>query len=246
MKKYNHFLLAVTFIVGIQFSTLAQGPFSLGLKAGVSIPNLKSSGSNPLDKGWESRSGPYFGIVAMYALSDNFALTSELNFSSQGGKRIGAQAIPNPNTPPIPTYLYASFKNVAVINYAEVPIMLNYKINLGGPVHIDIQGGLYGGLLLRAKNVSSGQSEVYLDEALTIPVSPSQSFDHTTNIKNDLKSFNYGVQFGAGAGYDFHSSTLRLIAGGNYGLTTIQKDKANGDDHTGALTVSLAYLINLK
>lgn len=245
MKKINFFLLALSYLMCMQLSATAQGPFSLGVKAGVSIPNLKSSGSNPLDKGWESRSGPCFGIVAMYNLSNNFALTSELNFSSQGGKRTGAQAIPNPNIPPIPEYLYANFKNEAIINYAELPVMLNYKIQLGGPLHIDLQGGFYGGILLRAKNVSSGESMIYLDEALTIPVSPSQSFDHTTNIKDELKSFNYGLQFGAGAAYDFHTSTLRLMAGGNYGLTSIQKDKANGDDRTGALTVCLAYLVNL-
>ncbi|MEO8116419.1 MAG: outer membrane beta-barrel protein, partial [Bacteroidota bacterium] len=167
------------------------------------------------------------------------------NYASQGGKRSGAQAIPNPNNPPIPAYLYADFKNIAILNYAEVPIMAMYTFGSSSAMHIVIQGGVYGGFLLRAKNVSSGESMIYLDEQLTIPVSASQSFDHTTDIKDDINSFNYGIQGGAGVSFDLSSGSLRILAGGNYGLTSIQKDTANGNDHTGALTVTVAYLINL-
>lgn len=245
MKKFIAFFLASSFILLCNVDSSAQVTISLGVKAGVSIPNLKSKGDNPLDKGWASRSGPYGGLVADVHLSQNFAITAELNYASQGGKRSGAQAIPNPNNPPIPAYLYADFKNIAILNYAEVPVMATYKFNSASKMHVIVQAGLYGGFLLRAKNVSSGESMIYLDEQLTIPVSASQSFDHTTNIKEDIKSFNYGIQGGAGVSFDMSSGSLRILAGGNYGLTSIQKDTANGNDHTGALTVTVAYLFNL-
>ncbi len=245
MKKMNAIIIMLCFIIFGNIAADAQVAISLGVKAGVSIPNLKSKGDNPLDKGWESRSGPYAGLVADVHLSENFAITAELNYASQGGKRTGIQAIPNPYNPPIPEYLYADFKNIAIINYAEVPVMATYKFNSASKTHVLVQAGVYGGFLLRAKNVSSGEGMIYLDEQLTVPVSEVQSFDHTTNIKDDIKSFNYGIQGGAGVSYDMHSGSLRLIAGGNYGLTAIQKDTANGNDHTGALTVTVGYLFNL-
>ena len=34
-------------------------------------------------------------------------------------------------------------------------------------------------------------------------------------------------------------------AGGNYGLVKIQKDKSNGENNTGAATVTLGYIIQL-
>lgn len=245
MKKIHAFILALCFFVLKNNTADAQVTISLGAKAGLSIPNLQSKGDNPLDKGWESRSGPYVGLLADVHLSENFAISAELNYASQGGKRSGAQAIPNPNNPPIPAYLYADFKNIAILNYAEVPLMATYKFGSASATHFIVQGGVYGGFLLRAKNVSSGEGMVYLDEKLTIPVSASQSFDHTTNIKDDIKSFNYGIQGGVGVSFDMSSGALRIVAGGNYGLTSIQKDTANGNDHTGALTITLGYLFNL-
>ncbi len=246
MKKIISSFIIVCFLILGNNQADAQVSISLGAKAGLSIPNLKSKGDNPLDKGWESRSGLYAGLMADINLSENFAISTELNFSSQGGKRTGAQAIPNPNNPPIPAYLYADFKNIAVINYAEVPLMATYKFGSSSNVHIVVQAGVYGGFLLRAKNVSSGNSIIYLDEQLTIPVTADpENFDHTTNIKDDIKSFNYGIQGGAGVSFDLPSGSLRIMAGGNYGLTTIQKDQANGNDHTGALTLTVGYLFNL-
>ncbi|MBS1730333.1 MAG: PorT family protein [Bacteroidetes bacterium] len=245
MKRILVIVMAFACLVLFSNNTFAQVSISLGAKAGVSIPNLKSKGDNPLDNNWKSRSGPYMGLVADVHLSENFALTGELNFASQGGKRIGAQAIPNPNNPPIPTYLYADFSNIAVMNYAEVPVMATYTFSSLSKMHFLLQAGVYGGFLLRAKNVSSGEGMIYLDEQLTIPVSPTQSFDHTTNIKDDIKSFNYGVQGGLGISFDMSKSILRFVVGGNYGLTTIQKDTANGSDHTGALTITVAYLFHI-
>ncbi|MEO7211059.1 MAG: porin family protein [Chitinophagaceae bacterium] len=244
MKKFHAFIFTMCFLV-MNNSADAQVSISLGVKAGLSIPNLKSKGDNPLDKGWESRSGLYGGLVADVHFSENFAITTELNYSSQGGKRTGAQAIPNPNPPP--QYLYADFKNIAIINYAEVPVMATYKFSSASKTHLIVQGGVYGGFLLRAKNVSSGESLIYLDEQLTIPVplSPTQNFDHTTDIKEDIKSFNYGIQGAAGFTFDLASGSIRILAGGNYGLTSIQKDTANGNDHTGAVTVTVGYLFNL-
>jgi len=110
-----------------------------------------------------------------------------------------------------------------------------------------INAGLYGGYLVNAQNVTSGSSNIYFDENLTHPFLPSAiSFDQTSDIKSDLKKINYGIQ--GGFGFDFKisdKSKIMITAGGNYGLVKIQKDKSNGENNTGAATVTLGYIIQL-
>jgi hypothetical protein len=65
------------------------------------------------------------------------------------------------------------------------------------------------------------------------------SFDQTSDIKSDLKNFNWGIQGEVGLEVRVsHRSNIILTAGGNYGLIKIQKDKANGENNTGAATVT--------
>src|SRR5690348_8182474 len=93
-KIYLRFtcLLFILLIDHLCFSQ--SGNFSLGVKAGVAIPNLKASGNNPVSEGWSSRLGPYAGAVAALRLNERFSLRAELNYASQGGKKNGVQAIP--------------------------------------------------------------------------------------------------------------------------------------------------------
>src|SRR4051812_36028283 len=72
-----------------------QSNFSVGIKAGISIPNLKPSEDDPVSSGWSSSQGPYAGLLAEWRLSDNFFLQGELNYSTQGGKKNGVQAFPS-------------------------------------------------------------------------------------------------------------------------------------------------------
>src|SRR5690348_17205302 len=67
---------------------------SLGIKTGISIPDLKASGDNPISRGWSSRLGPYAGAIAEIKFNKHFSLQAELNYASQGGKNNGPQAIP--------------------------------------------------------------------------------------------------------------------------------------------------------
>ena len=230
----------------------AQSSFRLGVKGGISIPNLKSSGDNPVSKGWSSRQGPYFGIVAELEISQRLYIQAELNYAAQGGKKNGTQAFPTGDyagyfPPPPPKYLYATYNNEAKLNYLELPVMLKVNFPVGKQYSFFINAGLYAGYLLSAKNETGGSSNVYLDENLTQPLTPAVvSFDATTDVKKDIKNFNFGIQGGIGLSYDFsNESRLIISAGGNYGFIPIQKDEANGKSNTGAATITLGYLIVL-
>ena len=245
------FTLLAFFIVHSGFS---QNQFRLGLKVGISIPNLKSSGNNPVSKGWSSRQGPYTGVIAEMQIAKRFYLQAELNYSSQGGKKNGVQAIPTssftayfpPNTT-IPPYVYADYSSEVKLNYMELPVLLKIEFQVGHKISLFINGGPYAGYLLAAKDVTRDSSNIYLDEKMTQALLPQPtSFNQSTDVKSDLQKFNFGVQAGIGLSISFHNNhKLLLTAGGNYGFTRIQKDKANGQNNTGAATVALAYLVKI-
>ncbi len=249
MKKLSNLLWAISAVL---ISTIAaNAQMYAGLKGGISIPNLTAGGGNPVSSGWSSRLGPYFGAVGEYQLSTLFSIQAELNYSSQGGKKDGKQAIAtsdffNGQAPPgTPKYVYANYTSVVRLNYIELPVMLHFNFDLGNTMVFFIGGGPYAGYLLNAKNINSGSSPVYEDKDETVQLAPTQSFDSTQDITADIKRFNFGIQGGLGLAFKLGDNKLVLTGGGNYGFVNIQKNTDNGQNKTGAATVTLSYLFQL-
>jgi len=245
-------LFAVIFL----FSTTSFSQIYLGAKGGLTIPNLTAGGSNPVSSGYSSRLGPYFGAVAEDAFGGKFSIQVELNYSSQGGKKDGEQAIPSsqvsslipPGTPPsqIPAYFYANYNSVAKLNYLEVPILAKFTFSLTKNLSLFLDVGPYVDYLINAKDVNTGSGYVYLDEKEQVPVSPGpESFDTTQDITSQVNRFNVGVQGGGGFALKVGTGKLMLTMGGNYGFINIQKYAADGKNNTGAATVTLGYLFKL-
>ncbi len=229
-----------------------KGQWLLGVKGGIDIPNLRAGGgSDPVSQGWSSRLGPYFGIVGQYKLSAKFSIQAELNYSSQGGKKNGKQAIPTTDltdSPPpgFPDYIYGNIDGVTKLNYIELPILAKWSFAIGSSYRFFVNAGPYFGYLVAAKDVFKGNTNFYTDEAETTPIlSQPISFDNTQDIKSDLKKFNVGVQAGMGVSARVPRGCLMLTIGGNYGLIPVQKDKANGQNDTGAVNVTIGYLFTL-
>lgn len=228
----------------------ANAQLDLGVRGGISIPNLTAGGSesNPLNTGYSSRQGPDFGILGEYHLSKLFSIEAMISYSSQGGKKNGLQAFPPnpadfPPGAPLPTYLYANFKSQAKLNYLMVPVLAKFGWNLGptSPFRLYVDAGPFFGFLVGAKQVTSGNSVIFLDEAGTQPAGGPASFDKTTDIKNQLNTFNFGVSGNVGVAYLFGRNQVFIEGGGNYGFLNIQKGSANGKNNTGAGTVSIGY-----
>ena len=254
LKKATCQIIILVFNFFIMQQIVAQNGLRLGIKAGISIPNLQSSGDNPVSSGWSSRLGPYAGIVSELQLTDKLYLQGELNYSSQGGKKDGVQAIPTtgyeaffPPGTTVPPYLYADFYSEGIFGYLELPILLKVDFRLGEKVSFFVNGGPYFGYLLHAKSVTSGSSNVYYDVELTQPfLAAPISFDQTMDIESELKTFNFGIQGGIGLALNLpNESKLMLTVGGNYGLIPIQKDEVNGKNNIGAATATLGYLFKL-
>ena len=238
----------ITFVVFILVNILSVADaqnFTLGLRGGISIPNLTAGGAekNPLNTGYSSRLGPDFAIFGEYKISSLFSISPMIEYSSQGGKKDGLQAFPNPMGS-APRYLYANFKSEAKLNYFLVPILAKFGWNLSSrsPIRFYFDAGPFAGFLLSAHQVTSGTSMIYADPQGTIPVSPSaQPFDANNNIKDQLNTFNFGVSGNLGFAYRFSKSNVFIEGGGNYGLLNIQKGTANGKNQTGAGTLAVGY-----
>lgn len=249
MKKI-FFLTDIVILILIAANLIAQTPVDIGLKAGISIPNLTAgNSSNPISSGYSSRLDVAAAIYAEFHLSKHFSLQPQLEYSSQGGKKKGVQAftVPaemEPLFPPgqAPSYLYANYRSVAKMNYLMLPVLAKLHLNTGKKWGTYFSVGPFISYLLSAKNITSGSSIIYLDKQQTQPLSnESQSFDNTENVRSDLHKFNSGISGEAGINYKLSKGRIFFEAGGNFGLLNIQKDGRNGKNKSGAAVITAGY-----
>jgi len=159
--------------------------------------------------------------------------------------------------------LYADFNNISELEYLEIPILAKY--GWGSDWRFYVTGGPYIGILLNANQETSGTSQFYLDSGGTMPLMvpnpfydgtpangpqfvplPAQSFEATTDVKDDLNTFNFGAQGGVGiirklaeqheVFFDFRAS---------YSFIPIQKEEVYGESKIGAFVFSLGYAFTL-
>jgi hypothetical protein len=228
------------------FAKAGENAIFLGGKGGFTIPRLSSSSSHEteLSRGFSSCFGQYMGFTAEYHFSQRLGMRMEVNYSGQGGNRNGMQAIPLPPALvylKVP-YLYADIKNKARLNYIEIPVMGRVTFSLSRKMRLYLLAGPYLGLLANAKNITSGTSHLYMDKNGTIPITPTLPLDQTTDILKDTRRVNTGIQAGAGLERNLGPGKIFAEGGGNYGFITIQKDPANGQNHTGAGVLAFGYM----
>jgi hypothetical protein len=249
-RMYRWLLLIMVFLV---CEGNAQS-INVGVKAGVSIPNLTTGGTNtPINSGYSSIFGPDGSIFAEIPLCGAFRIVPTIEYSSQGGKKNGFQALDAtpfaPMFPPghAPQYLYATYNSTANLDYLLIPVVAQFDWSLGAdsPWKLYAAPGPFAGFLLSAKQVTSGSSPLYLDAAGQEQVAPAQSFNSTQDIKSELYTFNFGIEGNLGVSYGFGRNSLRFEAGGNYGFLNIQRGTENGKNFTGAATAYIGYAYEL-
>ena len=252
MKKLTTTLFVLVCLTSLSFSQSSplksSTDFSVGIMGGINIPRLSGGNGNELSRDYTSRSGPAFGLTASLGLGPHFALTADLLYSSEGGKRNGFQALDassiNPQVP-AGTYFYADFKNQSILNYAEIPVMVKYIIPFNKSQKVYVDFGTYVGFLLNAKQKTSGSSIMYADRAQTMPiVETAQSFNASTDITSDINTVNFGLTGGVGFAQSVNSNEIFLDVRGAYGLTVIQKESQNGNSHNGNLLIDLGYSLH--
>lgn len=262
MKKYLLFFVSLAGSIYVNAQKI-----DIGVRGGLSIPNLSGGGSNatPLSQGYSSRLSAGFAAFAEFKINKTFSIQPMLEYSSQGGKKDKLQAlsIPSDMVPllqaglpagtPMPQYLYANFKSEAKFNYLMLPILAKFGWDLGAssPFRLYADAGPFIGVLLNAKQVTSGNSELYLDDKGQMPIriDPTQPFPQNlnaeTDIKDQLHKVNAGAEANIGIAYKINRGSVFIEGGGNYGFVKIQKADNIGKNNIGAGTVMIGFKYSL-
>lgn len=233
----------------------ANAQITVGVKGGISIPNLTAGGNEtPLNTGYSSRQGPDFAGYVNFHIKGKFSIQPEVEYSSQGGKKDGFQALPTPASYQaqasaygitLPPYLYANYSSEAKLNYLMIPVLARFDFPLGKKFAFYVDAGPFLGINLADKQVTSGNSYIWeTNDQSTAPFpTPKQSFDTTDNIKSSINTINFGIEGNVGFSYRFSNFKVFVEGGGNYGFLNIQKYAADGENHTGAATarVGISY-----
>lgn len=266
-SKYVTALLCLSLVTT---SWLAMGqphPIYVGIKGGISIPNLTSGSSAETvwDEGYSSRVGPNLGLLAEFQFSPVFSLQPEIDYIGEGGKRRGIQPFSVPEKylaayqqafQTDKDYVFANFNNVSRINYLQIPVMarFNFPLDASERLKFFVQAGPYISFLVGAKQIiTSDNLKVYLDKEGTqeIPADLVQAFfgsklDTTVEAKDQLNKVNVGVQGGLGISLDCGPGKVFIEGGGNYGFIDIQKGDEHGKNRIGAATLALGYSVNIR
>ena len=246
MKK--RIITVALFIISIISVNVYAQSLSIGLRGGMDIPNLTNGGhQTPLSMGYSSRFASDFAVFGELGITKRFSIRAMVEYSEQGGKKEGLQAFATPpqyaqylNQP----YVYANYKSIAKMTYILIPVLAKISWNLGNisPLSFYIDAGPFAGFLVSAHQITSGSSLIYSDAGEQNPLSSQMvNFEANTNIKDQLRKNNWGISGNIGLALHFKRSSIFIEGGGNYGFVTIQKYKVDGENHTGAATITVGF-----
>lgn len=246
----------------------SNSTIKIGIKAGYSLGKLQNSTENIYTEDYESVSGFDIGLTFEFKITDLISMQPEINYTQRGGVRSGLQPVgenelsqqlnmflPFIGLPAITNEnpLYATFESESDLQYLEVPALV--KFGWGNDFRFSVAVGPYVGILLKATQRTSGNSQFYLDADATNPVFipgpdgqppftvlPEQSLDAKTDIKDELKTVNFGGIFALGASKKLGTkSEVFVDARASYSFNSIQINDDFGKSNIGGVIFSLGY-----
>ena len=217
-KKFFSVLL-----VAALTASFAQAQFTFGARAGF---NLTTSSGKVDGKKVEGDMKPKYkpgfqiGVVGEYAFSDNFAIQPGILFATQGHKVNWSQTFPMGKM---------EIKGTVNINYLQVPVNAQYKLDLGGNALL-LQAGPYFGFALSGKSKSettfNGETE-------------KTDFDIEFGSKEDQTS---PLDFGLGLGVGLQLNAIQIGLGYKLGLANLSNfDDASINNRGFALTATYFF-----
>ncbi|MFT4565461.1 MAG: hypothetical protein ACI9FN_000414 [Saprospiraceae bacterium] len=242
-------------IVCLIVSGMMMGQISFGVKGGINFPNLSDDSDNIYSSDFTSITTASFGILMDFPVSSTFSIQPELMMAGRGGKRNGLQPLPPGNIPsqlsallPAGVVPYAEFDNRSTLDYIEIPVLM--KLSFGSKFKISPYAGPYLGILVNAKQKTSGTSPLYLDPNKSIQVTNPLSgqpltIDLTADIdtKNEINSSNFGVH--GGVMFTKMTSDIDgffLDARVTYGFSSLQRNAQLGETKIGSISISFGYM----
>lgn len=200
MKKL--FFIAAAMLGVVSLSAQEKTTSSqFGIKSSVNMSSFNGKDVNDNDY----KVGFSAGVYGHFPLTDRFAVQPEVNFTRMGGK-YKDEVVEAGNTT-------VKTKNKTTLDYIQVPVMFQYY---PGGSRFNIEAGPQFGFNMYASN--KDQIDTYANNTVFTEA-------HTTDIKDNVKNFDFGVNFGLG-----YNVTDNINVGARYymGLTKITENTNNG------------------
>ena len=210
-------------LAAVLTASYAHAQFTFGVRAGFNLTNISQEydGKKPdSDEKYKFKPGFQIGVVGELAISDAFAIQPGILFSTQGaqqkfdGKEDGES--------------WESKLSVN-LNYIQVPINAQYKLDLGG-ANLLLQAGPYLGYAISGKikwkSTFDGQTE-----------EDDEKIEFGSSEDDDAKPLDFGI--GLGAGLQF--SNIQVGLGYNLGLMNLSNEPKGVMKNNG-LALTLTYL----
>lgn len=199
MKKL---IFILTLALLIPAATQAQTIF--GITGGINLAKFSGDDAEFHEEGVHIKPGNFMGIVggvfANMKLGENLAFRPEVLYSQKGAKYSDE-------------IMGASYDLKMNLAYIEVPLLLQYTLSSSETFGIFLMGGGSLGFNMSAKmtgEVSGGGMTITFDE----------------DVKEDVKSLDYGVVFGAGV---VINNMIEIFARYNMGLANIMEPEDGGE-----------------
>lgn len=229
--------IGLVFMAVVLTASYAQAQLNFGIRAGFNMTdmnvNTSAFGMNISPK-TKMLPGFQVGIVADYAVSNNFSIQPAVVYATQGMRQNineSIELLPG-FLPPIEI----NEKNRTSLNYIQVPVNAIYRVDFGF-AGLLLQAGPYFGYALSGKFVSESIDDDLSGIGIIMPNERGE-FDIEFGSGNDeMRRFDFGVGFGAGLQF----GALQAVLGYNIGLS----DLTNLDNSTmknNGLALTLTYL----
>ena len=207
----------VVLLAAVLTASYAQAQFTFGVRAGFNLTDFSGDGVE------DSKMKPGFqiGVVGDLALSDNFSIQPGLLFATQGAKWSENESEGD---------YKVSYSESINLNYLQIPINAQYKLDLGD-MKLLLQAGPYFGYGISGKykweeswngNKESGDDKIEFG---------------SDEEKHHFKALDLGLGFGAGLQF----GNIQAGVGYNLGLANL----AHSDNYkikNNGLAITVTYL----
>ena len=208
----------------------AKAQITYGVKVGLNLANVTTSGTLSSDIDKSIRLGYNIGGLVNYSLSDNFLIQSGILLSSKGYK-----------------VKYANKVSTATINstgyyspiYIEIPINALYKRDMGG-FKLQLFAGPYIGIGIAGKVSTDYEVTGTLPAGYATPVNYSETIKYGNDDSEDMQK-RIDLGFNVGLGIEYHKFVYSVQYG--MGLTNLSISTHNSSTvRNSVIGISIGYL----
>ncbi|TCD10207.1 PorT family protein [Pedobacter frigidisoli] len=202
-----------------------------GLKAGVNLAKIHSSGNNEAIYNDNAKSNVGFNVTAFgdFGVANNFFIQPGISLQNKGVKFDGTSAATIGNTTTTTT---SSIKRSVMA--IEVPINAVFNIPTGDAGAVQISAGPYVGFNISGKDKGSTTTTTVNNTANTTATATS-SADNDLSFGSAQDKAQGSTEFGANFGLAYRT-TSGFLVGANYGLgltdLTPKDNRANANKLT--------------